>query len=369
MHTTRRDALILGAALAAPVASQASDWHALSGKTLNKIAFGSCANQDKDQPIWDAVLAAKPDLFLFLGDNVYLDTRDVSEMKAKYAKLAAKPGFQKLRETTPIIAMWDDHDYGENDAGADYPKKNEARQLFCDFWGEAATSPRRTREGIYTSFVFGPTGQKVQVILPDLRFNRSEILKLDLGGKDYDVWAKELEKAGQMVPGPYARNPDLKASMLGEAQWQWLEAQLREPADVRIFASSLQVLADFAGWEGWINYAQDHQRLLSTIRKTKANGLICLSGDTHYAEVSRLDTNVPYPMWDFTSSGLTEVWPVLPPNALRVGEVYRQRNFGLITLDWAKRPLPGLTVEIRGEKGQVAISQSLSVADLQVKNS
>jgi alkaline phosphatase D len=157
--------------------------------------------------------------------------------------------------------------------------------------------------------------------------------------------------------------------MLGETQWQWLEAQLREPADVRIFASSLQVLADFAGWEGWINYAQDHQRLMSTIRKTKANGLICLSGDTHYAEVSRLDTNVPYPMWDFTSSGLTEVWPVLPPNALRVGEVYRQRNFGLITLDWAKRPMPGLTVEIRGEKGQVAISQSLSVADLQVKNS
>jgi alkaline phosphatase D len=369
MHTTRRDALIFGAALAAPVTSHAADWHALSGKTLNKIAYGSCAHQDKDQPIWDAIVAEKPDLFLFLGDNVYLDTRDVSEMKAKYAKLAAKPGFQKLRETTPIIAMWDDHDFGENDAGADYPKKNEARQLFCDFWGEAATSPRRTREGIYTSYVFGPAGQKVQIILPDLRFNRSEILKLDLGGKDYDVWAKELEKAGQMVPGPYARNPDLKASMLGETQWQWLEAQLREPADVRIFASSLQVLADFAGWEGWINYAQDHQRLMSTIRKTKANGLICLSGDTHYAEVSRLDTNVPYPIWDFTSSGLTEVWPVLPPNALRIGDVYRQRNFGLITLDWAKRPMPGLTVEIRGEKGQVAISQSLSVADLQVKNS
>ncbi|MFM1977407.1 MAG: hypothetical protein RL145_2253, partial [Pseudomonadota bacterium] len=213
---------------------------------------------------------------------------------------------------------------------------------------------------------FGPAGKRIQIILPDLRFNRSEILPLDLGGKSYAVWEKELAAAGKPVPGPYARNPELKASMLGEEQWRWLEAQLRLPADIRILASSLQVIADFPGWEAWINYAQDHQRLIETIRKTKANGLICLSGDTHYGEISRLDANVPYPLWDFTSSGLTEVWHVLPPNALRVGEAYRARNFGLIDIAWNKVGGPKLRVDIRGEQGQVALSQSLDVASLRV---
>ncbi len=374
MTTSRRDALNLAAGLVvAPglAAATAPDLlpksaQAIAAKALTRIAFGSCAKQSKDQPIWEAVLAAKPDLFIFLGDNVYLDTRDPNEMRAKYAQLAEKPGFKKLRETTPILAVWDDHDFGENDAGGDYPMKEEARKIFCDFWGEAAASPRRSRDGIYSAYLFGPAGKRIQIILPDLRFNRSEIVRLDLGGKSYSDWEKELAAAGKPVPGPYARNPELKASMLGEVQWRWLEEQLRLPADIRILASSLQVVADFPGWEAWINYAQDHQRLIETIRKTKANGLICLSGDTHYGEVSRLDANVPYPLWDFTSSGLTEVWPVLPPNALRIGEAYRARNFGLIDIFWNKAGGPQVRVDIRGEQGQVALSQSVDVASLRV---
>lgn len=369
MTTTRRDALALGAVAALPMPAFASaqpDLHRLSATTLTKIAFGSCAKESKDQPIWEAVLATKPDLFIFLGDNVYLDTRDPQEMSTKYARLAAKPGFQRLRDTIPILAVWDDHDYGENDAGAEFPQKEIARQIFCDFWGEAATSPRRTRDGIYASHVFGRAGQVVQVIMPDLRFNRSEILKLDLGGKLYKDWERELIAAGKPVPGPYARNPDLKSSMLGEAQWAWLEAQLRVPADIRILASSLQVVADFPGWEAWINYAQDHQRLLDTIRRTGANGLICLSGDTHYGEISKLETNVPYPLWDFTSSGLTEVWHVLPPNALRQGEAFRDRNFGLITLDWRRRGATTIKVELNNEEGIPQLAQNLLLSDLQV---
>jgi alkaline phosphatase D len=71
-------------------------------------------------------------------------------------------------------------------------------------------------------------------------------------------------------------------------------------------------------------------------------------------------------LWDFTSSGLTEVWPVLPPNALRVGQAYRARNFGLIDIGWNKVSGLRLRVEIRGEQGQVALSQSVDVASLRV---
>jgi alkaline phosphatase D len=369
MHLTRRETLVGAAALGAgacvtlPEQRPSADAHAASGKMLSRIAFGSCAKENKDQPVWDAVNAAKPDLFIFLGDNIYADTRDPKVMAQKYAMLGAKPGFQKLRRNTPICAIWDDHDYGEDDAGADYPMKEESRRQFCDFWGESADSPRRTRDGIYAAHIFGPAGQRVQVILPDLRWNRTPIRKLDLGGKTYSAWQNEQRQAGAPVPGPYERNPARDASMLGEPQWAWLEEQLRQPADVRVLASSLQVLADFAGWEGWINYARDHQRLFATIRETRANGLVCISGDTHYAELSMLDLNTPYPIWDLTSSGLTEVWPVLPPNALRVGEAVRENNFGMIDIDWGRRELNLQACDVKGE---VRLSQRVRLDALNV---
>jgi alkaline phosphatase D len=366
-NLTRRSALALAAvaAVPAPAAAAVDAPHPALDRTLTRIAFGSCAKQSKDQPIWDAVLAARPDLFIFLGDNIYGDSRDMAVFKAKYAELAAKPGFQRLKASTPLVATWDDHDFGEDDAGGDYPMKQQTREIFCDFWGEAANSPRRSRDGIYVAYLFGPAGRRVQVIMPDLRFNRTAIRKLDLGGKAYRAWAEELAKSGHPVPGPYERNPDLAATMIGEPQWRWLESQLRQPADVRILASSLQVLADFAGWEGWVNYARDQARLFDAIRDAKANGLICISGDTHYGEVSMLDVNTPYPIWDITSSGLTEVWPVLPPNALRIGDAWRERNFGLIEIDWSG-PSPALKIEVRDEQGTPRLTQSIDTGTLRV---
>jgi alkaline phosphatase D len=291
---------------------------------LTRIAFGSCAHQDKEQPIWEAVLASLPGLFVFLGDNIYGDTRDMAELRRKYAQLGAKAGFQRLKATTPLLVTWDDHDYGENDAGAEYPMKEESRRAFLEFWEEPRGSPRWSRDGIYTAQLFGPPGRRVQVIMPDLRFNRTPLTTLDLGSQEYERWQEAKRVAGQLVPGPYARSPDANATMLGERQWQWLERQLEVPAELRIVASSLQVLADFPGWEAWINYARDHQRLIEAIRRKRASGVVFISGDTHYAELSRLDVNVPYPLWDLTSSGLTEVWPVDVPNANRVGTHVRE---------------------------------------------
>lgn len=329
-----------------------------------RVAFGSCAHQDKDQPVWEAIVAAKPDLFIFLGDNIYADTRDINVLKAQYAKLAAKPGFRKLRDNVPILAIWDDHDFGENDSGCDYPLKEASRQAFLDFWGESATSARRTRDGIYDSKMYGAPGQRLQIIIPDLRSNRTSLETLDLGSQDYGAWAKAKQVAGHPVPGPCARNTDPNATMLGEAQWQWLEQQLMTPADVRIFASSLQVIADFPGWEAWINYARDHQRLIETIRRTRANGLVCISGDTHYGEISKLDLNTPFPIWDVTSSGLTEVWPVLPPNSNRIGGSVREVNFGLIDISW-RGAATTLRLQVCDVKGATRLSQSVRLADLQ----
>ena len=86
---------------------------------VSRIAFGSCCRQDKPQPIWDSIVAAKPDVFVFLGDNIYGDTEDMTLMRQKYEMLASQPAYQKLREDATILATWDDHDMGKNDAGVE----------------------------------------------------------------------------------------------------------------------------------------------------------------------------------------------------------------------------------------------------------
>lgn len=327
--------------------------------SITRIAFGSCAREDKPQPIWEAVLSRKPELFIFLGDNVYLDTRDTEVMRQKYARLGANPGFKKLRSKVPVIATWDDHDFGENDAGGDYPMKEQARQQFLDFWQEPEDSPRRSREGIYTSHYYGPIGQRVQVILLDLRYNRTPI-KVDPRWGDtetYDLWYEQQKGKGIEVPGPYVRNVDPGATMLGETQWSWLEAELKRPADVRIIGSSLQVIADFPAWEAWANYVDDQQRLFELIRDSRARGVVFISGDTHYGELSLQQRNVAYPMWDLTSSGLTETWPVAVPNARRVGVAHSVANFGELEIDWQRREL---LMRLRDKSGETLLSQRIA---------
>ena len=150
-----------------------------AAQPLHRIAFGSCATQARPQPIWDAVVATRPELTFLLGDNIYADTLDMNVMRAKYAKLAAMPGFQLLRKTCPIFATWDDHDLGANDAGGEYPKKDESQKIFLDFFGDPADSPRRHRPGVYDAKVFGPEGKRVQVIMLDTRYFRSPLKRKD----------------------------------------------------------------------------------------------------------------------------------------------------------------------------------------------
>ena len=347
-------------------ASAITDPHPALDRRLLRIAFGCCADQDKAQPVWEGVLARQNDLFIFLGDNIYADTRDMAVMKSKYAKLAAIPGFAKLRETTPLVAMWDDHDFGENDAGGDYPNKDESRRIFLDFWQEPAGSPRRDRGGVYASYVFGPPGERVQVILPDLRFNRTAMTPMALQGAEYEDWGRRQVAAGLPLPGPYVRNPDHAATMLGERQWAWLERQFDVPADLRLFGSSVQVLADATGWEAWANFARDQDRLFDVIRRKRANGVLFLSGDIHYAELSKLDVNVPYPLWDLTSSGLTEEWRVPTPNANRASEVVADANFGWIDIDW-RGAATTLSLGITDASGRPRMSWNLPLAELTVR--
>ncbi len=296
-----------------------------SQTSVSTIAFGSCGHQDHPLPVFDVIVKHNPDLFIFLGDNIYGDTHNMDTLKAKYSRLAAKPSFQHLRDSTPIIATWDDHDFGQNDAGRHYPFKAASKEIFLDFFNEPANSERRKHKGVYTSYYYETNGKVLQVILLDGRTFRDDLLPYD-GSLDAN---KRYFYDLDYVPHT---SPD--STLLGEEQWRWLENELKQPADLRIIGSGSQFGIEFNGYEAWANFPNEQQRLLELIRTTKANGVLFLSGDVHYAEISKLQAPNLYPIYDVTSSGLSSKWKFACPNNNRIEGPVMENHFGLMTIDW-----------------------------------
>lgn len=303
-------------------------------------------------PILATVRQTDPDLVIFLGDNIYADTTDEQVMQAKYDRLAAIPEFAKLRREVPIVATWDDHDYGVNDGGADYPMRETSRELFLEFWGTAKDSPVWQHEGVYDARVFGDPGHRVQVILLDTRYNRSP-----------------LKQAERRTGGPYVPDPDPSKTMLGEAQWSWLREQLLKPAELRILVTSIQLLASDAGQETWANLPLERQRLLRLIRETAATGVIAISGDRHWAELSVDDESLGYPLYDLTSSSFNQIHERGTPteNFMRADpKTYHRENFGQIEIDW-QDPDPRIGLSIHDLEGRVQLETEMRLSELQLK--
>jgi alkaline phosphatase D len=321
---------------------------------MDRIAFASCAKPNQPEAIWRSILAQEPDLFLFIGDNVYVDQprrpKGVEDFERTYAQLASEPGWQKIKTRVPILATWDDHDYGLNDAGKEFALKKIAQEQFIKFYELPADSPVREREGVYDAHVFGPEGQRVQVILLDTRTFRDPLNRNPNGR------VKGL--------GPYIAHTETDSTLLGEAQWAWLEKQLEQPAELRIIASSIQVIADEHGWETWGNFPHERDRLFKLIDKKNARGVVFISGDRHVTEIScDKGPGTPYAMWDFTSSGMNEGGNRLisEPNTHRVGESRRTANYGLFTIDWKTKTL---TCTTRGKQGEVILQQAVAFEEL-----
>ena len=291
--------------------------------------MASCADQDKPQPVWDAVLAQRPDFFVFAGDNVYAsDTPfDIARLRRAYAALAAKDNFERLRSAVPHLAVWDDHDYGLNDGGAEFAHKQASKDEFLRFWRVDANDPRRTREGLYHAQTVAAGARRVQIIGLDTRWFRSPLRPTDHRG------AAGRER--------YMPDPDAGKTMLGEAQWRWLEARLREPADLRLLVSSVQCVVEGHGWERWGNLPAERERLYRLIRDTGASGVVVLSGDRHIGGIYReANATLPYPLYELTSSGVTHPWTTAReagPN--RMDPLVTVVHYGLVEADFAARQL------------------------------
>lgn len=314
---------------------------------LTTLAFGSCARQWDPQPVWESVARAAPQLFAFIGDNVYADTDDMGMMRKVYAALGSHPQFARFRRRHRLVATWDDHDYGRNDAGAEYPFKEESKRIMLDFFGEPERSARRRRAGIYTSYFLGESPRRTQILLLDLRSFRGA-----LGGM-------ESECEGETWRG-YSPSGNPCEALLGSSQWVWLEHQLRQPADFRILASSIQLVSPEHPWEKWSNFPHEKARLLRLIDRLGVRNLMVLSGDMHYGELAMERTPAGFELHDFTSSGLNireKAQGVTNPHRLLYADDLEQ--FGLVRLGWRADSVRA-TVDLRDAQGRSVFARTLT---------
>ena len=333
---------------------------ATNEKPLTRIAFGSCATQQNACPIWKEVHEYQPELLLLLGDNVYADVVDgrlvpstPERIREAYELLSKDEGFALIQKSTPIMAVWDDHDFGNNDAGVEWVHKEVSAEIFHDFFGTPKDSPKRTQQGLYDAKIFGPAGKRTQIILLDTRYFRTELTK-----------AKAPLPGTRSIPYEEATGPE--AQMLGDAQWKWLEEQLKQPAEVRIIGSSIQVVSDEHPYEKWSNFPNERERLYQLIRKCEASGVILLSGDRHLGEIS-LDTQaVGYPLHDITASGLNQAnkrWRTIEANSKRVAALQWGDHFGSIEIDWSVTD-PMIRLQLREENESVAVQTRFPLSAL-----
>lgn len=303
---------------------------------LTRIAFGSCNKQTLPQPMWDAIAAQHPDLWIWMGDNIYGDTRDMTVLAAKYEKQFKQPDYAKFREATPVLGTWDDHDYGENDSGSWYPPKAIARDLALNFFEVPDTDERWSREGLYSAYTFGPEGQRVKVLLIDDRY---------FAGKP--------------------KNPG--SDLLGEEQWVWLQKELHSSdAQINLIVTGIQFLSEDHKYEKWANFPPSRAGLLNFILEEKIPGVVFISGDRHIHEISiKNDAETPYPLLDITSSGLTHSWKSFPgeTNRYRSGGIHTDLGFGLIELDWDATPAT-LTAKIINRDGETVNYVSMPIEAL-----
>jgi alkaline phosphatase D len=283
------------------------------------VAIGSCfyANEPKsdrpgtpygsDPKIFATIAAAKPDLMIWLGDNVYLrepDFGSVTAMSRRYALSRQEPALQSLLGTARHYATWDDHDFGPNDAIWVNRFASQSLEIFRRYWANP-TYGARDIPGVFGQFSWGD----VDFFLLDDRFYRT--------------------------PERLPDGPD--KTMLGQAQLRWLQHSLYySRAPFKVVVNGSQVLNSNSVNESFAHYP-DQKALLDFIVKNRIRGVFFLSGDRHETELLRVTPERFYTLYDFTSSpltaGLTNPMPKAEENnPLRVPGtlVNDQHNFGML---------------------------------------
>ena len=305
-----------------------------------KILFGSCNKQGKKQALWDDLQNESGDMFLWLGDNIYGDSDDRKVMQRKYRQLNANPGYSQFKKSVPIInGTWDDHDYGVNDGGKEYPAKAMSQQLMLDFLEIPKEHPRRSREGVYDKISLNKKGVNIDIFILDTRYFRDPIVG---------------------IKGKF--KGESTGTILGKEQWKWLDQELgKSTADIHIFLSSIQLIAEDHGFEKWGNFPAEKKKFLDLVASHNINYPIILSGDRHTAEIS-MQKYKGYMFYDITSSSLNSgTKKRAEENRYRVpgSDLIFVPNYGILEI--SKTDKLGIKATIKTEFNRPMVEEDLFV--------
>jgi alkaline phosphatase D len=286
-----------------------------------------------DSSIFETMASTNAAFHLWLGDNWY--TREVDYLSPwglnyRASRDRSKPVLQKLLSSMPQYAIWDDHDYGPNDAGKSYILKDESRKIFMNYW--CNPSYGEEGKGIYTKISYSD----VDIFLTDDRYFRSE----------------------DKIPDSINGSPNKSKHYLGDMQLEWLEnALISSSATFKIIATGSQVLNPYSDWECMKFYSAEYIELMNFLATQKIKGVIFLSGDRHHSEVIKVARKGLFPLYDVTvspyTSGIGKVRGAEITNPSRVpGTLVEEQNFARITVT-GKRNERNLQVEFIGLKGNV----------------
>jgi alkaline phosphatase D len=301
-----------------------------------RIGIIGCHSQGYEAPAIPYMAdVLRPQYVLWVGDNVYADTEtDPEHIRRQLELMAAKPGFAQLRATSEFLVTWDDHDFGTNDGGADYPLREESQAIHTDFWQLTDYIPAGQEGVYYAQTLRSETGKRVQVILLDGRYHRGN---------------------------PRKR----KADVLGQAQWTWLEQQLQQPADLRLLVNGYQFLLQRPNrWEAWIKVGNSRKRLFDLMRSAEGNApMLFISGDQHYVEVLESARKVPYHTFEIMAAGINQTErPGLARNRV-AGPDLTLHNAPILDIYWSDDPyLLFRNVEV--PSGQVTLEYRIRLADI-----
>ncbi|MEZ5027120.1 MAG: alkaline phosphatase D family protein [Chitinophagales bacterium] len=314
-------------------------------KNISKIIISSCCYQTSNLSIYRKMQEQNADLYLAMGDNVYADNILSSPdypgwIQAQYDLLKNNYDYNNFRNSLPAIATWDDHDFGQNNAGNTFPYKVQSKEKFMQFWQTPSTDQIRTHDGVYSSHLIGDAAHRIQIIVLDCRYF-------------LDILSGE----------PISATTDTTKTILGATQWAWFRQQLLQPAKIRIIVSSTQFGTEHNYWETWANFPHEMEKFYQALRDAHAEGAFVVSGDVHYSEFSKRTPANLYPIYDFTSSGLTHTEYNPRPNQYRLGEAYRNFSFGTIEINWDANPVT-IALQIRDNNGNVQEQQVVSLDEL-----
>ncbi len=301
-----------------------------------KYGLGSCLDQSLEQSIWSVIQDERLDGFIFLGDNVYGDQPNGKLLKMKNAYEIQKNRLPKwLMQDKEILAIWDDHDFGLNDGGEDYPYKEEAKKMFLNFWEVAENDPRNYREGLYFKKLKNIDGITIEIIALDTRYFRSK-----LNGKK----------------NAYEPNKNPEATILGKSQWDWFKSSIaNSTAKLIIILSSIQVLATDHSYEKWANFPLERSKLIKMLSEAAQDKtIIVVSGDRHRSGIYQNDffTEITASSLNKPGSRFKESDPLL------LGKTFPEINYGILNIQPATKKI---TVSIHDKKGKELNSKIINM--------